>query len=771
MMSRPLVPSRARRRAATTAWRCLASALLLSGCGEDRDSAGVIEGPRRAPAAIEASAARQDEARRGVAALASASGTTTPRDAARPRQILFGDLHVHTSYSIDAFLFSLPLFGGEGAHPPADACDFARYCSALDFFSINDHAESLTPERWEATKESIRRCNVRAGDPAHPDLVAFVGWEWTQVGTTPETHYGHRNIIFPGLADEELPARPITALPDEVMERAPPRGLLGTLGALRLPGLRPYADFLALIDRMAAVPNCERGIDVRRLPHDCRENASTPAELFEKLRQWGFDALVIPHGLSWGLHAPAGSRLDHQLSPQHHDPDRQRLLEIFSGHGNAEEYRPWKERVLDDGGTPICPPPSADFLPCCWQAGEIMRARCADLPAAECEARVEEARRLALAADVAPHLVFPDTQPEDWLDCDQCRDCFKGAFAPRPGATAQYSVALSRFEAAAAGRDGSRPLRFRWGFIGSSDDHTARPGTGYKQVGRRVVTDARGLDSPWIDWLLRARIVGTQADPQRAQSGVREPRSFGALLDVERVSSFMYPGGLVAVHATGRDRAAVWEALRRREVYATSGPRILLWFDLVNGPDGRVSMGGEAVMTRAPEFEVRAVGAFVQRPGCPEESVRNLAPGRLERLCRGECHHPGARRHAVAAIEVVRIRPQREPGEDVGPLIEDPWRRFPCADPAGCVARFTDPEFAAGGRDAVYYVRALQEETPAINGANLRTRFDAEGRVLETTPCHGNHRTPADDDCLAMVEERAWSSPIFVDHGRPGRDP
>ncbi len=706
-------------------------ALLALACGGADQPVGEIEGPGRAP----------------------------PADGAAPDapRILFGDLHVHSSYSIDALVFSLPVFGGEGAHPPADACDFARYCAAVDFFSINDHAEGLTPERWKRTIESIRDCNARSGDPADPDLVAFVGWEWTQVGATPETHYGHKNVIYPGLADDELPARPIAYLPASDLQRAPPFPVLRVAQWL-VP--RAYADFLWLIERMTEVPNCARGVDSRALPRNCRESADTPAELFEKLAQWQLDSLVIPHGLAWGVHAPRGARLDNQLDAAQHDPERQRLLEVWSGHGNSEEFRSRDDDQLAGDGSPVCPAPTPDFLPCCWRAGELMRERCGGLAEAECEARVEQAQRLALEAAVNPFLVFPDTTVDDWLDCDQCRDCFKPAFAMRPGETAQYGLALANHAELAP--DGS-PLRFRFGFIASTDNHTARPGTGYKQYDRLRMTDARGPDGELGARVIRGITSPEPDDPARPQRVDRNVRSFPSLLDTERNASFMYPGGLVAVHSAGRDRRSIWQALQRREVYGTSGPRIQLWFDLL-ARDGRVPMGGEALHSGTPRFEVRARGALQQQPGCPDESRAGLSADRLERLCRGECYHPGESRIPIRAIEVVRIRPQRFAGEPIEDLIEDPWRSFPCApDPDGCRVTFEDADYAASGRSAVYYVRALQQPTPAINGANLRTEFDAQGRAIRTTPCHGDLRTASQDLCLAPVSERAWSSPIYLD--------
>jgi len=737
--------------------RGLAVALLLalaSCSGSDSKDGSIAKAPR-SDASVAASG---DAARTASRALALRSGDAPPE-----REILFGDLHVHTTWSIDAFLYGLPLFGGEGAHPPADACDFARHCAGLDFFSLNDHAEGLTPERWRREVESVRECNARAGDAASPDLVAFVGWEWTQMGETPDTHFGHKNVIVRGLSDRDVPARPISALADDTMDRA--RYLWAARLAeavLATPATRPYADFLWWIRRLAAVPFCARDVDTRDLPADCQENAPTPERLFEKLAQWGGDALVIPHGLAWGIHAPPGARLDVQLPAARRAPELQRLVEVYSGHGSSESFDRAVARAEAQGTAGTCPPPTPGFLPCCWQAGEIVRARCGDLPASECDARVAEARRLALEAGKQPEWVIPDAAPAEWLDCDQPRGgVFKPVLSPRPGESAQYALAISDFDE----RDSAgRPARFRMGFIASSDNHSARAGSGYKQVRRKGMSDARGLASDGLGAWLLPLLAGRSRDPARAVPSPPAPAGFRNLLDVERGASFLYPGGLVAVHSAGRSRDAIWQALMRREVYGTSGPRILLWFDLLNAPQGRAPMGSQVLLAEVPRFEVRAVGSRVELPGCPEESRAALSGERLASLCLGECHNPGDARVAIAAIEVVRIRPQSAPGEPVEGLIEDPWLRFECApDPGGCVARFEDPDFTVSGRDAVYYARALQVPTPAVNGANLRTRFDAEGNALGVEPCYGDARTPADDDCLAPVQERAWSSPIFVD--------
>jgi hypothetical protein len=703
-----------------------------------------------------------------LAARATAGSASAAAIGARTdKQVLFGDLHVHSTFSTDAFLFSLPITGGEGVHPVGDACDFARFCSSLDFWSINDHAEALTTRKWEQTKETIRRCNAVSGEGA-PDVIAFLGWEWTQVGTTADAHWGHKNVVLRDLEDDRVPARPVNAggFTGRVLGDVP---LSMRLGPVLLDPVhrQRYYDLDAFAREIADAPVCEKGIDSRKLPRDCMESAETPAELFEKLSQWGHESLVIPHGTTWGFYTPAAASWDHQLTSAQHDPDRQTLIEVYSGHGNSEEFRSFEPVRTTPDGALECPPPTPDYLPSCWRAGELIRERCLAEGEDEvvCEERAAQARAYHVAAGVAGRLVVPGARADEWLDAGQCRDCFLPAFNYRPKSSVQYIAALTNFAEPAG------PRRFRFGFIASSDVHSARPGTGYKEFAREEMTEQGGPPRKEWEEAVRGEPVERSAEPVPVDVN-QLPRNPMVASEFERQNSFWLTGGLVAVHAAERTRDGVWGALRRKETYGTSGDRILLWFDLVNAPgeQGSLPMGSEVAMRWAPRFEVRAIGAFEQKPGCPDYSVNALSPERLAYLCRGECYHPSDVRKPIARIEIVRIRPQAVAGEPLAPLIEDPWKRFDCApDPNGCTVTFDDPDFAVGARDVVYYARAIEPPSPAVNAGGLRcVERDAQGRCLRLNPCWGDYRTPADDDCLAPAEERAWSSPIYVDWSAKG---
>ena len=81
--------------------------------------------------------------------------------------------------------------------------------------------------------------------------------------------------------------------------------------------------------------------------------APTPEELFEKLDDWGHDSIVIPHGTAWGIYTPAGSDWRKQLPG--HDPERQTLVEIYSGHGNSEQLPRWRPVDVAADGSLSCP--------------------------------------------------------------------------------------------------------------------------------------------------------------------------------------------------------------------------------------------------------------------------------------------------------------------------------------------------------------------------------------------------------------------------------
>jgi hypothetical protein len=177
------------------------------------------------------------------------------------------------------------LFSGTGVHPLGDACDFARYCSALDFWASTDHAESITPPRWQMVKDAVRACQKVSGGNAAPDLVSFIGFEWTQVGMTPAEHFGHKNVIFRDLDDERVSARPIAAIlrgGDTAMRRMA-RSLTPLIPLRDFENRQTYFDYNKFMSETRSAQMCDREARSDTLPKDCMEFAATPGELVRRL--------------------------------------------------------------------------------------------------------------------------------------------------------------------------------------------------------------------------------------------------------------------------------------------------------------------------------------------------------------------------------------------------------------------------------------------------------------------------------------------------------
>ena len=651
------------------------------------------------------------------------------------KQIFFGDLHVHTTFSQDAFFFSLPMLQGEGVHPPADACNFARFCSALDFFSITDHAEGLTQDMWDKTIKATKSCNAVSSSP-EKDLIAFAGWEWTQMSGemgSPEDHYGHKNVILKDL--KNLPKVPIgaglTGLDYILKSRITPSLML----LADFPPEKIDFDFLAYRNETYSIPPCSQLDEKEILQRECKEEASTPRELFNRLDELNLEALVIPHGTTWGIHAPANSTMSSQLTMKQHDPNRQRLFEIYSGHGNSEIFKDVKHFLKTSDGKNICPEPTKGFEPCCWRAGEIAKQQCHLKGEDSCEEKGVEIKQefVDRITDITRFGIIEGAEPEDWLQCGQIQDEFLPAYTYRPKMSAQAALASE------VASDNS-VNRFKFGLIGSTDNHKARAGSGYKEFARKAMGDSWGAKNN-LTWLIPP----------------------------ERGASFYSTGGLVAVHAQSLNRENVFNSLYNREVYATSGERILLWFDLIDPVLGKIPMGSEiSIKQNNPTFSVTAIGSLKQEPGCPDYVHTSLEKDAISRLCLNECYNPTNERNKIDRIEVIKITVTKDL-DNLDEVIQDPWKVFSCKDNGeGCSFQFTDSDFLNAKDETVYYVRAIQEASLAVGGDPLRCELDEDGECLKTVPCYASGpKFDPNDDCLAPIGERAWSSPIFITHENP----
>ena len=197
--------------------------------------------------------------------------------------------------------------------------------------------------------------------------------------------------------------------------------------------------------------------------------------------------------------------------------------------------------------------------------------------------------------------------------------------------------------------------------------------------------------------------------------------------------------GYAAVWATENTRAAIWDAMKRKETYATTGPRMTVRFfggwdfaeadatasDLATtGYDKGVPMGGDlktAAAGKSPTFLVAA--------------MKDPEGGNLDRIqiIKGWVDAKGARQEKV--YDVVWSG-DRKPGADgkvpaVGNTVDVPNATYTNTIGAPQLASFwKDPEFDASLR-AVYYVRVLEIPTPrwtAYDAKHFKVKMPKEVR-------------------------------------------
>ena len=210
------------------------------------------------------------------------------------------------------------------------------------------------------------------------------------------------------------------------------------------------------------------------------------------------------------------------------------------------------------------------------------------------------------------------------------------------------------------------------------------------------------------------------------------------------------PGSLSAVWATRNTRGAIWDALSARETFATSGPRIKLRF--FGGAGLSASPGdARALVEQGYRGGVPMGGVLVSSPKAPVFTVwasKDPEGANLDRIqiVKGWVGEDGEPMDEV--IDVVWSG-DRKPGSNgklppVGNTVDVTKATY--ANSIGSpelMGSWTDPAFDPK-QHALYYVRVLEIPTPRW------TTYDAVRNKL-----------PLLEDVPAIIQERAWTSPIW----------
>jgi hypothetical protein len=590
----------------------------------------------------------------GAEATTEETAPSVPRNA--KRDAYFGDLHVHTSFSIDSYIFGNRL-------TPRDAYKFARgeevtlhggakqkLRAPLDFAAVTDHAEGLeimalcvddqeNPQYSSAFCEGIRNGDMQIFNQGFARLSQRPPERFdickAEDVDCPELAKGPWQEIQKIAQEFNEPGRFTTLIGFEYSPTLVDGGMLHRNVIFR--GTAVTADAMGVWDRYTMKQFWDW------LDHACK----APCQ-----------ALAIPHNsnYSWGF-----------------------MFSRSNDDGAAFIAEDWERRTR--------------FEPLV----EITQHK----GASECAFGIGTTDE-----ECGFEKIFPKCKPGQVTGC------------MREGGYARDALKLGLV---LEGEIGLNP--YKLGFIGSTDTHNSIPGA----------TDESTF--------LGHHANNDDTAEKRLRGGPRP----------ERPNLIMNPGGLAGVWAESNTRADIWDALRRRETFATSGTRLKVRFfgsfdfaaDLAAGDASLdqayaqgVPMGGDLKKATgaaaAPRF---LVWALKDPEGANLDRVQ---------VIKGWTTADGTQE----AIYDVVCADGRKPGSDglckvTGARVDQACAPAGESGAAELSTVWTDPKFDPAQR-AFYYLRVF--ENPTCRWSTWEAIRAGE------KPPDGQPRT---------IQERGWSSPIW----------